>query len=243
MKLLAIALVLFACKSEQAAAPAPERWPEVERLATALVPGGDGALLDTALARITTDDVPEQSLDDAIAWRKADGGLGWRAGRTLEDPRPLRALKLGVALIERRSDVATALYLGQRLRSEGPSLIDIAVGFDLAKKVVDAKLPVIPELAPTEAEIHRAPAAEAVFFVGNLPKSGSDDGATAAVRGHYVRLALDAPQDREGFVKHIDDANAVAKKNPVTELVAMPRLPTMVRDWFAVIDAYQNASR
>jgi hypothetical protein len=238
MKLLAIALVLFACKSEKASTP--DRWAEVERLATPLVPGGDGTLLDSALAKVTAEDVPEAALDDAIAWRKANGGLPWRTGRALDDQRPFRTMKLGIALVERRSDVATTLYLAQRMRSEGAAMIDIAIGFDLAKKVVDAKLPVIPELAPTEAEVRRAPATEGMFFVANV----KDDGVTLpALRAHYQRLALDAPPDREGFAKHIEVANEIAKKNPITEIVAVTQMPTLAREWFGVIDAYQAAGR
>ena len=75
MKLLAICVVLLGGGKS---AEAPDRWPEVERLATPSVPGGVGAMLDKALERVTDDDVPELALEDAIAWRKARGGIGSR---------------------------------------------------------------------------------------------------------------------------------------------------------------------
>jgi hypothetical protein len=243
VKLLAIVLVLVAGCRKDAPEASAARWPEVERLATPLVPGGDGALLEQALARVTMEDVPEAALEDVIAWRKAGGGLPWRAGRAIEDRRALFAFKLGKALVERRAAdpeaIHTALYLAHRLRAEAPAMLDVVIGFELAKVVIEAKLPTRPELAPTEAEVRRAVAADAVFSLRAVEADPSIDAKTKEqVKADFVALVVGAPAGRAPFAKHLAAMQAKLEKSAVMSLLVPRDLAKRVDEMFATIDAY-----
>ena len=241
VKILVIAVVaLLGCRKD---APSAERWPEVERLATPLVPAADGSLLDRALDQVTLDDVPEAALDAAIAWRKAGGGLPWRGGRVIEDQRPMFAFKLGKALVERRAAdpeaIHTALYLAHRLRAESPAMFDVVVGFELTKQVVAGKHASRPELAPTDTEVRRALAAEAVHAVGLVSEDARADAATTEqVKGHYVALVIGAPADREAFVAHVEAMQKKFEKSQMMSMLVTPRMPKLVREMFETVDAY-----
>jgi hypothetical protein len=245
MKLLAIAVLLFACGKK--AEPVVDHWPEVERMATSPVPGGDGALLDTALGKVKGDDVPETALEDAIAWRKAGGGLSWRNSHEMKFP--VETLKLGQELLERRGDdeaVATVLYLAHRLRAESPTLIGVAVGFALVERTLETKPPWRPEYAaftPTDAEIRRALAADAVTMVANIPADDADVRPT--MTRFYGSFLVGAPTERAAFKAHVERTIAKVEKmdretkeGALLSLIVMPRLPAMLGDFYKAIDDY-----
>lgn len=246
MKLLAIALVLCACGKK--AEDTVDRWPEVERMATPAVPGGDGTLLDSAIAKVKDGDVPETALEDTIAWRKAGGGLSWRNAHDMKFD--IGPFKIGEQLIARRGDdpeaVATALYLAQRLRAESPTLIGVAVGFTLVEKVLEAKREWTPEyaaFAPTEAEIRRALAAEAVTLAANVP--ADDPEVRPILTKFYSSFLVGAPSERAAFKAHvaktiakIEKADRTTKEATVLSLVVTPRLPKLLDDFYKAIDDY-----
>jgi hypothetical protein len=237
------ALLVLACGKE----PGPDRWPEVEKLALPTLAAGDGALLQTALDRVDVD-VPEMALEDAIAWRKAVGGLPWRTGRSMEDPRPLRALRLGNALLERRGDdpeaVITALYLAQRLRAEAPALIDVTIGFTLAGKATTKPWrPEYAPFAPTHAEIMRAIPADAIHFITVLKEMPNDDQTIGrSLRTAYATMLAGAPRERAAYVKHIETQTTRAVKSEVLSMVISPRLPALADEMFEAVETYRKWS-
>lgn len=244
---LVCVVVLLGCGNQAAA---PDRWPEVERLAKPTVAAADGALLTKAIERVKGDDVPEMALEDVIAWRKAGGGLPWRDGRAIDDPRVFQVLKLGEALLERRADnaeaIETALYLAQRLRAEAPALIDIMVGFTLATKVT-TQVPTgaaYAAFAPTEPEVLRAIPADAVNFMRMVDALPDDDKTLAKTyRRGFTDLILGAPTDRAGYVKHITAGAAKAEKSEVLSLAISSRMPTIAGEMFAAVETYRAWAR
>jgi hypothetical protein len=241
MKLALACVLAVACGKS---APEPDRWPEVEQLAAPTLSAGDGALLQLALDPITDTDVPEVALVNAIEWRKANGGLPWRGGRTMEDRRPLKAYRLGSALLERRGDdpeaVMTVLYLAQRLRGEAPALIDIMIGFTLATKAATRPWqPAYAPFAPTERELKRSLAADAVFTNTMLSSVAGDEQQIGALaRKTYAKMILEAPPDRAGYVKHVEAATTKAAKSDVLKILISPKLGVMLDEQYAAIDAY-----
>lgn len=237
------ALFVVACGKE----PAPDRWPEVEKLALPTLAAAEGTLLQRALDRVDVD-VPELALEDAIAWRKAAGGLPWRSGRTMEDPRPLRALRLGNALLERRGDdpeaLLTVLYLAQRLRAEAPALIDVTIGFTLAgKATMKPWKPEYAPFAPTHAEIMRAIPTDAVHFLTALKETPDDDPTVGkTLRTAYATMLAGAPRERAAYVKHIETQTARAVKSEVMNMVISPRLPTLADEMFEAVETYKKWS-
>ncbi|MDQ3336256.1 MAG: hypothetical protein M4D80_13895 [Myxococcota bacterium] len=235
------AFLLFACSK----AEAPDRWADVEKLAAPTVASADGVLLTKALDRVTGDDVPELALEDAIAWRKASGGLPWRGGRTMEDPRPLHTMRLGNALLERRGDdpeaVLTVLYLAQRLRAEAPALIDVTIGFTLAGKATTKpwRAEYAP-FAPTHAEVLRAIPADAVHFNKDMPKDDQTIGKT--IRAGYTAMLVGAPRERAAYVKHIEAETAKAQKSDVMKLVIAPKVSKLADEMFEAIEVYKKWS-
>ena len=240
MKLLIVLVMLVACGKK---ADEPDRWPEVERLATPTIPGGDGALLEEAFAKIDGDDITEAALDAATRWRQANGGLSWRNGRPMDSKQPLHAFRIGKALLERRASdpesVHTAQYLAHRLRAESPALLDVTIGFELAKLVVEGKHALRPELAPTEAELRRGIAADAVFAVRMVEEQKLDADMIARIRKDFAAMIVGAPHERGAFKKHVVAMVQKAEKDDVMSMLVMTRLPALVDDAYAVIDAYR----
>ena len=252
MKLLVIAVVLFACSKKQD--PGPDRWPEVERLATPSVPGGDGALLDAAMKKVTEAQatnrdapVPEDALADAIAWRKANGGLSWRNGGKFD----MAVFALAQALIERGDDEAvdTVLYLSQRLRAEAPRLIEVTIGFTLITKLLETKPPWKPAYgayAPTEAEIRRGIAADGVNMLREAAISKDDIDVRPIITRHYQSLVVGAPTDRAAFLAHVEaitkkaQADRASKEGAVLAIIALPRLHNLLGDFYKAIDDYRT---
>ena len=240
-----VLVLLFACRKDAG----PDRWPAVEALATPTVAAADGAKLTAALERVTDADVPEMALEDAIAWRKASGGLPWRDGRSMDDRRPLRAFRLGNALLERRGDdpeaVLTVLYLAQRLRAEAPALIDVTIGFTLAGKAAQQPWQAAyAPFAPTQAEVMRAIPADAVFFDTMLKDMPNDEQTIGkAVRATYAAMLVGAPREHGAYVKHIEAETAKAMKSEVMNIVISPRLPTLADEMFQAVETYQKWSR
>ncbi len=229
MKLLAILVVLFACgkKDENV-----DHWPEVERLATPAIPGGDGALFDRGLAKLAVDGVPDDAIDDAIAWRKAGGGLASRIGpRAQLDTRPF---KLGEALIDR--DPATALYLAYRLRAESPNLMGVAMGFALTQRVLDKRpawQPAYAAWTPAEAEIRRGIAAEAVMVLESIPPNDRPK-----YTWWWSQLLVGAPRERAAFLAHVDRMIANTTGTDLAVLLE-PKLRQRIEDMYKTIDAYR----
>jgi hypothetical protein len=229
MKLLALLVVLFACgKTDDAV----DHWPEVERMATPAIPGGDGAVFDRALAKLTYDGVPDDAIEDAIAWRKAGGGLSSRIGpRAQLDTRPF---ELGEALIAR--DPATALYLAYRLHEESPNLMGVAMGFALTQRVLDNRAAWQPEYAawaPAEAEIRRGIAAEAVMVLESIPPNDRPK-----FTRWWSQLLVGAPRERAAFLAHVDRMIAKAKGTDL-EVLLEPKLRQRIEDMYKTIDAYR----
>ena len=247
MKLLLACLVVIAACGKTA--DSPDHWPEVEALATPTLPAADGSLLKLALDGVTDADVSEVALENAIAWRKANGGLPWRDGRTMEDPRPLNAFRLGQALLDRRGDdpeaVITVLYLAQRLRGEAPALIDIAIGFTLATKAAAKPWqPAYAPFAPTEAEVKRAVPTEAVHtnkMIAGTP--GDDQQIGKLARKTYVAMLVGAPAERAAYVKHIETAATKAQKSDVLSILITPKLATLVDEMYVAIETYAKWAR
>jgi hypothetical protein len=243
MKTLLVAAVLaFGCGSKS---EGPDRWAEVEQLAAPTIAAADGDLLTKAIGSVEGDDVPEVALEQAVAWRKASGGLPWRAGRAMDDKRIFVVYKIGQALLERRAEdpeaVITALYLGQRLRAEAPSLIDVMVGFTLATKATTlAARPEYAAYAPTEAEVRRAIPADGLFFIATLNALPDEDQTIAkAVKRAYAELVVGAPADRAGYTKRVEDFVAKAEKSEVLALVISPRLTKMTTEMYDAIETYR----
>ena len=244
--LLICAVLLVACRKEEG----PDRWPEVEKLATPTVPAADGTLLTTALERVKDDDVPEMALEDAIAWRRAGGGLPWRNGRTMEDPRMFKALKLGEALIERRGDnpeaIETARYLAQRMRAEAPALIDSMIGFSLAVKVTARAVPRAEYVvfAPTEAEALRAIPADALHFMKMVNGLPNDDKALGKVyRRAFSDMLVGAPTERVAYVKHLEAAAKKAEKDAALSLAISSKLPKLAEEMFSSVETFRAWAR
>jgi hypothetical protein len=202
------------------------------------------------------------------------GGLPWRGDRSTGTimTTKLAAFEIGKAAITRHAgdDHAAqgALYLAQRMRREGPCLVDAAMGFELAKDVRDA-LPQdaasVPELAPTDAELHRALALSAVcnkwlidndweelasdqeaarkgtIGDGRLHRAAAEDHPISQIRSQAIRaleeLALDAPPDRHHAQDH---ANAVLAKyeHNWLVLILLSNLPRQLGAMTAAIDAF-----
>ncbi|HTM19018.1 MAG TPA: hypothetical protein VL172_00865 [Kofleriaceae bacterium] len=117
-----------------------------------------------------------EALDALVAWYEERGGLPpgdcSRSGE--QATRALRWIELGkVALMTapdaRHPQIAAALYLGYRLRAEGVSLLQYAIGVDLAARTARwasqrswAPSPVFTELAPDPGTPVRAVAVEAI---------------------------------------------------------------------------------
>jgi hypothetical protein len=249
VKILAVACALSLAACGGKADEKVDRWPDVERLATPTVPGGDGALLTSAIERVKGDDIPELALEDAIAWRKAGGGLPWRAGRAVDDQRPMTVLRIGRALLDRRADspdaVLTVLYLGQRLRGEGPSLLDSMMGFGLAKDVVGKGKPPTPEqaaLAPTDAEVRRALPADAVMFDAmmraDLKPEEKDPQVQNMVRRAYAKLVIGAPAERGAYLKHVESEVTKMQNDEVLSIVIAPKMHDALKEMFATVDAF-----
>lgn len=242
MKLALACLVVIACGSKSA--DGPDRWPEVEALAAPTLAAGDGTLLTMALGGVKNDDVSEVALENAIAWRKANGGLPWRGGRTMEDPRPLHAFRLGNALLDRRGDdpeaVMTVLYLAQRLRGEAPALIDVTIGFTLATKA--AAKPWQPQyapFAPTEAEIKRAIPTDAVHMDKMIAGTPGDEQQVGKLaRKTYAAMLVGAPAEHAAYVKHVTAHVEKAQKSDVLGIIISPKLPTLVEEMYAAVETY-----
>lgn len=243
MKLLLVAALLFGCGAK---GHGPDRWSDVEKLAVPTVAAADGTILRTAIDRVVGDDVPEVALEEAMAWRKAGGGLPWRDGRAVDDSSVIRAYKIGDALLERRGDdpeaIASALYLAQRLRAEAPALIDVSVGFTLAAKATKkVARPDYAAYAPTEAEIRRAIPADAVHTVRMVRETskGEDQTIENAVKRAFADMLVDAPADRAGYVKRIDEHTKRAAKSEVLAMLFAPRLPALAQQMYEALDGYR----
>jgi hypothetical protein len=230
MKLLAILVVVFACGKKADV----DGWSEVERMATPAIPSADGSLLDDAL-KIYPDHVPEVAIEHAIAWRKANGGVSWRTDRSnVLDVRPF---KLGEALIDR--DPATALYLAYRLRAENTNFIGVAMGFALTQRVLDehpAWQVQYAAWAPTDDEIRRALAAEAVMFLDNIPPN--DKVGRPKMTRWYAELLVDAPRDRAAFLAHVDRMIAKVQGTEL-QIIVTDKLRKRLDDMYKTIDAYR----
>lgn len=245
MKHLLSIAILASCGRVSAV---PERWSEIERLAAPMVPIGSSAPFDPVVAGVNTiDDVPVAALDGLNAWSDAGGGLPWRAERTLgKDVMTtsvavaIRAGRVASAAVDRRGDpaaVRAALYLGQRLREEGGSLIELSIGVAIADHVRAVHASASPgsdeiRLAPSDAEVRRGLAAEAVKMAATLTERGGDARPTYAA---YPAFLLDAPSDRRVFLARFDAAL------PQLQLAALDerRLGTMVHDMFDQVAAYR----
>jgi hypothetical protein len=246
MKAMIVIAMLASCG--RGAEDVPDRWAEVERLARPTVPAADPALLQQAIDGVEGDDVPEAALEAAIEWSKAGGGLPWRESRE-PGAHHLTAFRIGTELITRRGTpdaIGAASYLGHRLRAEGVSLLDVVMGVTLADRVREhrkAERPTADEvrLAPTDAEVRRAIAADGVTMMKLVPASSKEEDRVVipSVRAHFQRLVLDAPADRAGLIKQLEAETARAQKSMVGEIIVSPRLPTMVRKCFEEIDSYR----
>jgi hypothetical protein len=242
---VAIVMTLVAC-SRGSGDKASTRWAEVERAAQPSVPAGDAKLMEQALAQTGDGDVPAAALDLAIAWSKANGGLPWRETRE-PGPHKIRALHIAMALIARDTPdaLAAATYLGYRLRAEGSGLLDLAMGCELADDVRTHRAGSRPtememRLAPADADVRRALAAEGVTMVKMVETSSDKDDRIVLPLVHetYVRLALDLPPDRAGLLKRLDDEGTAAQSSDIGRVIVPPKLGERARECFAKIDAY-----
>jgi hypothetical protein len=179
-------------------------WQEVQSAARSALPPGSSSLLEQALDRLAPfepalrerlrerkqyDDgtpfeaVPEparQAIDDLCAWQRAGGGLDTTS---CEATRVLPTLTLARLALELSSGapehpaLRAALYLSQRLREEGTTLLQVMLGVSVMLDAVerwktlppDAR-PVFAAYPPSDGFLLRAVAAEGVCVVRNAER-------------------------------------------------------------------------
>jgi len=213
-------------------APDPA-WQEVLAAARSTLPPGDPALLEQALDRFApferdlrerlrdrrkyddgtpfepVPDAARQAIDDLCAWQRAGGGLDrtdCRSARVLETLTLARlALELSAGAPEHPA-LRAALYLAQRFREEGTTLLQVMLGaaimLDAAERwktlPPDAR-PVFAEYAPSDGFLVRAVAAEGVCAVRTaeliLGPEGDDLRAKLA-----VEYGLPTPAEQAEFL-------------------------------------------
>jgi hypothetical protein len=247
-------IVLIAC-GKSSSPPKADRWPEVEKAAVDLVPAADGTALRATLDRIGADDVPETAIEAFYAWAAARGGWPGRGQHAIVADNPLiKAARLANAALERRASdpqtVPSVLYLAQRLRGEGGCLLDSVVGFDLVKNVRE-KVPgaaVPKELAPTEAEIRRAIAVDAVCGKNTMDEAARHDPAEAqATRDMRMvteralqDLVLELPADIRAAPTYLARGVAKYKDHPMASMLMTPRLDKLTQSMLDIIDGKQS---
>jgi len=244
--LLVIMLAAVACGQPSSVPPKPtpeppDRWTRVEAAAQELVAPGPIEPLASALAQMDDRDLvrepPDAAIDALYAWASAKGGLPWRGDHSLAShTAAAKAAKLAITALARRAADAqtprTVLYLAHRLRGEGSCPAHVWIGFDLAATIraTPGATANTAEPAPTEAEVRRSLALEAVCdrwqlehtwneLVSNrdaarrgviggerlqaaAAENHSDDELRAGTLAALEALALDAPPDRHQLVAH-----------------------------------------
>jgi len=252
------------------AADAPA-WARVEALAQPTVPPASSARLDAAVAaqQQAGGAASERTLVELQAWADGGGGLPRPDGPVMDVvPRGMTWLRLGEDLLAdarlRARAAAPLLYLAHRMRAEGPTVFEVTLGQSLAVQVVQAvpDLPNAARLAPTDAEVVRALAADALFSVrlgalagaaarghlaaelplGDRPDLRPED--VAALRAFHTALFASVPDDgsRAAWLARIDQ---VADDHADSPSIAVRRvaeaLPEVAARMFQAVDAYAAA--
>jgi hypothetical protein len=115
-------------------------WAEVAPLAAGTVAVADATALERAIAA----EDPQVGLPELVAWAEGDGGLmatpctdHVRSGGWLMRLLPLTSHALRTAPDDpEHASVRAVLYLGERLRAEGVTLLEVTVGEQLLLDVV-----------------------------------------------------------------------------------------------------------
>ncbi|MCA9674527.1 MAG: hypothetical protein KC464_05745, partial [Myxococcales bacterium] len=151
--------------------------------------------------------------------------------------------------------VGDVLYLAARMRIEGRSLLVVTVGLELARSAADraaalgVDLPALDDLAPRDADVVHALAAEALFSraliaadrAGAAPSLSAAD-AAALDAGWRVALdgaTLDDPRDQ--VLERVRRAGAMPAVRRVKTLDLGGMRSTLARAYQA-IDAYRDAA-
>lgn len=228
---------LGACSDNQVAG---ECWDELARLGTPTITDGRHGIME----------VGAPSLDDVLAWSKISGGLGLpdrfgdRPGRGNEG---MTLYRIGKELLARRgtdeSAVAAVTHLGHRLRTEGRALLEVLIGFELAELVRVHRNGARPtrdeqRLAPTEAEIRHALAADALFVTSNMREEGMERGFEG-VDGYFADMVFASFTPRGDYLARVDEVVRRAQRQPISSLAIAPQLPRMLRDVFIKLDSYR----
>ena len=282
-------VVLAACRGDTGSAPrdrpplehpadAVATWSHVVDRGAAAVPPAPSLHLDAAVAaqRDAGGAASEQSLVELETWASASGGLPAPAGAPMEVvPRGMTWLRMGEDLLadDRLRDRAAAplLYLAHRMRAEGPTVFEVTLGQALALHVAERLPSSVPSavidaarrLAPSDAEVVRALAADAVFSVHLAEQATRDtrptdarplaaeiptgDGAdlrpedVAALRAFHVAL-LAVPPGNGNRTAWLQRITAVAHAHESSPSIAVRRLaetlPDVAERMFRTVDEY-----
>jgi hypothetical protein len=214
-------------------------WQEVLAAAKSALPAGEHATLDRALDRLApfAGDLEERlelrrrnddgtpltglppevlaAVDDLQAWQRGGGGLDTSA---CDDPNALRLRTLARAALQLSYDapddpnLRAVLYLAQRLREEGPTLLQVMLGAALGDEAVarwkikpgDARR-VFAAYAPSAGFLLRAVAAEGTCVLRNAERALGPEGdslragltreyglATEGERQEFLRAEVEA---------------------------------------------------
>jgi len=247
-------------------------WRRITELAQPLVSQGDPAHLLAAVSAHLAGgaDAEARALVELNAWARAGGGLPPPADELLAVvPRGLEWYLLGEDLLTAdalRDQVGDPLlYLAYRMREEGPTLFEVTLGQALALEVVHALGAATPPsastLAPTDDEVVRALAADAVVSVRlgvravagpktaetgeldvELPELAASD--AAALRSFHVAVLGTVPGDggRAAWLARIREvANGHSRDRSAVVRHVVATLPSVAEKMFRTVDEYRDA--
>ncbi len=216
--------------------PAAHRWRLIEARAQPL-----SARLDLLHAAVRGPRAPDEIVrrcDELVAWMDARGSV---------PAAPLMAAfydsgvdgifgLMRACVTARPADDRTfeaLLYAAARMRGDGAGIIDGIIAGAITKYLAEQR-PLAPSFAvnyaPTDAEVFRLFAAEAIFARRATQEARVDSDADLAL---HESLA-NAPLERAAFLAYLDAEIAKRPDAPLGKLLA-----TWARKSFATVDAYR----
>lgn len=213
-----------------------------------------------------------EAVKNLIAWANARGALPAPPARPIDAvPARFALWKMSSALLESRAEnlelVEATLYLGQRLRREGSSLMDVTLGGQLAERVAGAvaQPPAFaPKYAPADDEVFRAYQVEAEHAKrttdwlltaegqAEIAKQKAEAAAgkqamtmpaaedLTAATAFFTSLTANMPKEKAAFVAHLTKVAEGAKASPSKMLQDMARVfPSHAERLFGYVTSYQ----